>query len=150
MNVNRNAPAVASAETFIAAPVELVWNLQADIANWPAWNKAVRSVELHNLLQEGSEFRWVSGGMRIVSRVTEVIPMHRIVWTGRTVGIKAIHAWMFEDKNGGSYVQTEESFEGMIVRVFAASMQRILATSLEQWVLALKEESERHAASVKA
>ena len=60
------------------------------------------------------------------------------------MGIRAIHVWTFEEQEGDVVVRTEESFDGLIVRIFARSMRRMLASSLEKGLSALKAESEKN------
>lgn len=37
MDINRDAPAVASTEAFIRAPLDVVWSLLTNIAEWNRW-----------------------------------------------------------------------------------------------------------------
>jgi hypothetical protein len=143
MEINRQAPACAAAQTYIEAPVALVWSIQTDLEGWPDWNPDVGSMDLRGPISPGTEFRWKAGGLPIVSKFEEVDRPQRIVWTGRTLGIRAIHVWRFEERASGVAVQTEESFDGPVARLFARTMRRTLATSLEKWLAALKAECER-------
>lgn len=71
--------------------------------------------------------------------------MRRLAWTGRTWGIRAVHIWSFEEGEGGVVVRTEESFDGVIVRIFAKAMRRTLASSLVRGLAVLKNECESRA-----
>jgi hypothetical protein len=143
VDINRNAPATASAEAFVLAPLDVVWAVQTGIGEWSRWNPDVARVDLQGPLAPGTVFRWKAGGTSIVSTLQEVEPMRRIAWTGRTMGIRAVHVWTFEPQDDGVRVRTEESFEGLLARLFARSMRRMLAASLDKGLNALKEESER-------
>ena len=143
MDINRDAPAIAVAEACIAAPLDVVWSVQTNIAEWTQWNPEVRFVDLRGPLAPGTEFRWKSGGSSILSTLQEIEPKRRIAWTGRTLGIRAAHVWTFTENEGGVLVRTEESFDGLIVRLFAGPMRRMLASSLEKSLNALKTECER-------
>ena len=145
MEIDRNAPVIAAEEMLIQAPVELVWQLQADIANWPRWNPEVYRVVLRGPIRPGTEFHWVAGGLEIRSRLQLLSMPERIVWTGRTRGIRAVHVWSFEPCAGGTHVRTEESFTGLMARVFAKSMRKRLSKALRQGLTALKQEAERRA-----
>jgi hypothetical protein len=41
MDINRNAPAVASAETLIQAPLDVVWAVLSTLTDWSTWNPDV-------------------------------------------------------------------------------------------------------------
>jgi hypothetical protein len=150
LNIDRKAPAIASAEGLIRAPLDVVWSTLTNIAEWSRWNPDVSRVELRGALAPGTEFRWKSGGASIVSTLQEIEPKRRIAWTGRTLGIRAAHVWTFTEQAGGVLVRTEESFEGLIVRLFSGPMRRMLASSLEKGVNALRTECERQLKADKA
>ncbi|MGD0873100.1 MAG: SRPBCC family protein [Bryobacteraceae bacterium] len=143
MDSNRDAPAAAASEALIAAPLNLVWSVQTNIGEWNRWNPEVSYVDLRGPLALGTEFRWKSGGTSIVSTIREIEPERRIAWTGRTLGIRAVHVWTFAEQQGGVLVRTEESFDGLVVRLFAGPMRRMLASSLEKGLHALRTECER-------
>lgn len=145
MDINPSAPATASAEAFIHAPADLVWSILTGFAGWPRWNPAVTRVQIDGPPKPGTTFRWAAGGAPIVSTIQEVVPEQRLVWTGRMLSIRAVHVWTFEPESDGVRVRTAESFEGLLVRLLASPMQRMLAASLEQGLAALKAEAERQA-----
>jgi carbon monoxide dehydrogenase subunit G len=148
VDINPSAPAVASASAFVDAPIATVWGVLVDFQRWPSWNKSVSSVELKGDATVGSTFVWVADGARIVSRLEDLEFPMRITWTGRTLGIRAIHVWEFGEKDGGTVVHTKESFEGFLARMFRGAMKRMLSKTLEQSVIALKSEAEaRHGAT---
>ena len=146
MDINRNAPAVASAEVLIHAPLDLVWSVQTDVDSWSRWNPAVARAELQGPFAPGTRFRWKAGGAPIVSKIHEIIPVRRLVWTGRSLSVRAVHVWTFEEQGDGVLARTEESFEGPLVRLVAGPMRRVLATSVEQGLQALRVECERRVA----
>lgn len=143
MDINRDAPATASAETTIHARLDLVWSVQTDVDHWSRWNPVVTRAELRGPLAPGTTFRWKAGGLPIVSTLREVVPERRLVWTGRALSIRAIHVWTFEAREDGVRVRTQESFDGWLVRLLAGPMRRMLASSLERSLAALKAECER-------
>ena len=143
MDVNRQAPAVASDEIFIEASSETVWALQTDVNSWPRWRSDVSRAELEGGFEVGSVFRWRSGGLGVVSTVGEVEPGRRLGWTGRALGTRAAHTWTFEAREGGVLVLTEESFEGWLVRPLKGTMRKTLEGSLRTWLSDLKSEAER-------
>lgn len=57
MDINRNAPVVASSQTSIRAPRSVVWSIQTDINRWPEWNRAVTRAECDGPISPGTRFR---------------------------------------------------------------------------------------------
>jgi hypothetical protein len=143
MDINRKAPAIGSAEALVRAPLDVVWSVQTNFTEWSRWNPDVEYVDMEGPLAPGTEFRWKAGGAAIISELQEVEPKRRIVWTGKILGIRAVHVWTFEKQADGVLVRTEESFEGVIARLFAKSMRRMLAAALTKGLDALKAECER-------
>jgi hypothetical protein len=143
VDINRDAPATASAEAFIRAPLNGVWSTLTNIGEWNRWNPDVRYVDMRGPLAPGTEFRWKSGGASIVSLIQELEPERRVAWTGRTLGIRAAHIWTCTEQETGVLVRTEESFDGLVVRLFAGPMRRTLASSLQNFLNALRTECER-------
>jgi uncharacterized protein YndB with AHSA1/START domain len=109
MEVNRSAPVVAEGEIEIAASPETVWDVLADISSWPKWNPDVKSVSLDGDVAEGSEFRWKAGPGTITSTIRRLEQPRFIGWTGRTLGIGAVHVYRLEPRDGSTLVTTEES-----------------------------------------
>jgi hypothetical protein len=143
MDINRNAPAVASAETLIQAPLDVVWAVLSTLTDWSTWNPDVKNVRLEGPVAKGTRFSWKAGGAAISSRFEEVLPGRRLVWSGRTIGIQAVHVWTLEERPGGVRVHTEESFDGLLPRIFRHMMTRMLQRSLYAGLGALKQECER-------
>jgi len=59
------------------------------------------------------------------------------------MGIKAVHVWELSPAGDLTKVRTEESFQGLIVRLFAKRMNSELVKALRQGVEALKIEAEK-------
>ncbi len=143
--VNPSAPVVVSASAFVNAPVASVWGVLTDFKSWPAWNKNVSRMEMKGDIKTGSTFIWAAQGARILSRIEDLEPPNRIVWSGRMPGIRAFHVWKFEEKDGGTLVCTKESFEGLLAKILRVIIRRMLSKVLEKDVMALKTEAEaRH------
>ncbi|NLP11272.1 SRPBCC domain-containing protein [bacterium] len=146
---NEKAPAYARQEAHIDAPITVVWSVLTDLAKWPEWNVSVKEMRLQGRVEVGAEFHWKTGGMKICSRIEQITPPFTIVWSGRTMGIRAIHAWTFTTEKNSTRVRTEESFEGFMTWLFARPMRRVLAKALQQGLDALKDEAEkRHRAKL--
>ena len=147
MDIRKDAPAVARAQVQIAADPEAVWRPLTDLEGWPRWKSDVRSVSLRGPLAPGSNFVWKAGPGTIRSTLREVDPPRRIVWSGATLGIKAIDVFRLEPRDDGTLVAQEESWEGLVVSLFAGRLQRTLQSSLDKGLADLKSEAERQAAA---
>jgi uncharacterized protein YndB with AHSA1/START domain len=145
VKVNERAPAVASAEVEVHADPETVWKVLTSIDEWPSWNPDVRSAFLEDGLTEGSRFRWKAGPGTITSTLQRIERPRLIAWTGTTFGIKAVHVHRLEPQGEGTAVSSEESWEGLPVRILRRWMQRTLDQGVTAGLEHLKAAAERRA-----
>ena len=131
----------------IAASPEAVWDLLADVRGWPRWNPDVKEVSLEGEVAEGTVFRWKAGPGTITSTLRVVDRPRALGWTGRTLGINAIHVWRFEEHGTTTLVSMEESFEGLIARLFRRRLQRQLDATTQAGLENLKAVAERQRAT---
>jgi uncharacterized protein YndB with AHSA1/START domain len=144
--INTRAPVVGASEIEISAPPEAVWAVLTELERWPSWNSDVKSMMVQGPLAPGSVFRWKAGPGTIESTIDRVEPPRLIAWTGMTLGIKAIHFWHLEPRGSGTFVRTEESYEGLVTRLFRRPIQKTLDRALDDGLRSLKAEVERHTA----
>lgn len=123
--------------------MEVAWDVLTAISDWPHWNAEIKSAEISGPVAPGTTFRWKTGPGTIKSTIEAAERPHVIAWTGRSLGISAIHVWRLDRTDRGTRVQTEESMEGIPARLLRASTQKTLDTSLERWLQAMKIEAER-------
>jgi hypothetical protein len=140
---DERAPVIGAREIVISADPETVWDVLAGIDRWPAWNPDVKSVSIEGDVVEGTQFRWKSGSGTLTSTLQRVERPRLIAWTGRIFGIDAVHVWRFEPHDAGTFVRTEESFDGLIARVFRRLLRKTLDRALESGLRHLKVEAER-------
>jgi Polyketide cyclase / dehydrase and lipid transport len=141
--INESAPVVGWSEIEIGAPPEVAWNVLTAIGRWPDWNPAVKSVGFEEGIDIGSEFRWKAGPGTIWSTIQDVDAPRRIVWTGESFGVRAIHVHTFKPHAGGTLVRTEESYDGLVARIFRRRLKNTLDTTLDDELRHLKAEAER-------
>jgi uncharacterized protein YndB with AHSA1/START domain len=146
MEINKDAPAFAHAEIEVAASPEIVWAVLTDIDSWPSWNPEVRSASVSGPLTKGAQFRWKAGPGTITSTLQSVEPPHAIAWTGKTFGIKAIHVYRLEPQGDTTIVKSDESWDGLVVRLLRRPMTKTLQKTTESGLRHLKTEAERRAA----
>jgi uncharacterized protein YndB with AHSA1/START domain len=94
--INEAARVKARSSSFINAPPEQVWSVLSDLRRWPEWNTDVSTMSMDGPLAQGTRFRWKAGGFTINSQLIEVSPRSRITWSGRMIGVSAIHIWHLE------------------------------------------------------
>jgi uncharacterized protein YndB with AHSA1/START domain len=145
MEINEQAPVIGASEIEIAAAPELVWDVLTAIDRWPSWNPQVKSMDMQGGIAEGSQFRWKAGPGTITSTIRRVEPPRLIAWTGKTFSIDAIHVYRLEARDGKTFVRTEESYEGLVARLFRGPLQKTLDAALEEGLGHLKAEAERRA-----
>ena len=64
------------------------------------------------------------------------------------MSIKAVHEWRLEPREDGTLVQTEETFSGLVARLFRGPLQKNLDKALEDGLELLKREAERRAGAL--
>ncbi len=143
MIIDSKAPLVAKKEAIINAPVELVWEIQSDINNWPNWQKEVSFARLQGKLEQGTVFKWTAMGMNIISELQEVNRMKVIGWSGKSIGMYAIHIWKFEQQGNKTKVITEESLSGWFPKLIKLFKSDFLEQSLLKALLTLKNHAEK-------
>jgi uncharacterized protein YndB with AHSA1/START domain len=139
------APVVGTCKIEIAASPEAVWGVLTAFERWPSWNPQVRSMTFDGSVSPGSVFRWKAGPGTITSTIQQVEPPRVIAWTGRTLGIKAIHTWQLEPQNGATLVRTQESYDGLVARLLRGPLQKTLDRALAEGLGHLKAEVEGRA-----
>jgi len=147
MDIDRQAPATAAGEVLIAAPRETVWEVLSDLQNWPTWNADVASMAVQGEIEPGTEFRWKSGSASLVSLLEVVDPPREIGWTGKSMGIHAVHVFHLESRDGQTTVRSEESFRGLIASLLRGYSRKVLQRGIDSILGAMKAEAERRAAA---
>ena len=147
MKINETAPVIASGEVEVAADANTIWEMMTSIDRWPEWNADVASATLHGRLAPGSKFIWSAGKLTITSTISQVDGPRILAWTGKTMGIKAIHVWQIVEIDKKVLVTTEESWEGMLPGLMPNMMQKMLKRSIDSGLLHLKVEAERRFSS---
>ncbi len=145
MDIDRDAPATAEGEIQIAATPETVWAVMSDLSGWPAWNSDVKSMAVDGPIAPGSTFRWKAGSASLVSTLQVADAPREIGWTGKTMGINAVHMFRFEPVDGGTRARSAESFRGLIPSVLKKYSRNVLRRGIDSILAALKLEAERRA-----
>jgi hypothetical protein len=150
VEVDATAPVVVSTAVDVVAPAEVVWRVLVDIEQWPAWNRAVASVSIKARVEPGTEFAWKAGPGTIHSTLLQVEQPRFIAWSGRTLGLRALHVFALTAHGEYTSVRTEESYSGLIARLFRVPLRRSLSRALAEGLDDLKREAERSATLIVA
>jgi hypothetical protein len=142
MDIDWSAEITATGSVEVSASPAEVWTILSDIADWPSWNSDVREARLTGDLAEGSRFQWRAGPGTISSVLRTVVPGRELGWTGKTMGVHAVHVWRLEGTPLGTRVTTEESWNGWPTRLMHKRMERTLRSAVVHGLHNLKTEVE--------
>jgi uncharacterized protein YndB with AHSA1/START domain len=142
MDIDRDAEITASGSVEISASPAEVWTLISDIGGWPSWNPDVHEARLEGDLAVGSRFTWRAGPGTISSVLRSVEPGQELGWTGKTMGVRAVHVWRLESIPRGTRVTTEESWDGWPTRLMHKRMEKTLRSAVFHGLHTLKTEVE--------
>lgn len=143
VSINKDAPVLARAEIEIDANQETVWKILTDFEGWPKWNPDVKQCLAHGELESGTQFQWKAGLGNITSVLQNVEPPHLLAWTGKMMGLNAIHVCKIDFADNKTFVRTEESWEGLVSDDMHDKLQENLEMLLQSCLKHLKAEVER-------
>jgi uncharacterized protein YndB with AHSA1/START domain len=141
-SINSNAPVKCSKSILIHTEPQKVWSVLTNINQWSAWQTDISSPQQHGDLREGTTFDWKTGGVWIHSTLHTVEPYQFFGWTGKTLGVFAVHNWILSEKNGSTFVEVQESMEGFLTHLFRRNFQKNLENGMQKWLDLLKKASE--------
>jgi uncharacterized protein YndB with AHSA1/START domain len=142
-SINENAPVRCLRSITIAAPATQVWAVLTHINEWDRWQTDISKPSLRQPLKPGSTFVWKTGGATITSTLHTVQPASAFGWTGKTLGIFAIHNWQLSELNGHTTVTVSESMEGWLANLLQRMFQKKLEQGMEKWLELLKAACEK-------
>lgn len=142
-SINLNAPVKCSKTITINASSEKVWAIMTDINHWANWQTDIRKPKLNGDLKPNTSFDWKTGGAKIHSTLHTIEPFKNFGWTGKTLGMFAIHNWTLTETNGQTNVFVEESMEGFFAQLFKKSFNQNLEKGMQNWLDLLKQACEK-------
>lgn len=143
--VNTAAPIYCQKAILIKASPTEVWTVLTDIDNWPKWLSMVTEAKLQGPLQANTTFKWKASSLTITSKLHTVQPNSAIGWTGKVLGIQAIHNWTFQQKNDYTEVMVTKSMEGFLASLFKKMMNKSIEKDMILSLELLKKTCENHA-----
>ena len=125
-------------ELQMAAPRENVWAWLIRPDLWPSYYSNSRFVR-H---KEGAwpevalytRFRWVTFGVIVTSEIVEFEPQERIAWAAKELGAGGHHAWVLTERDGGTFVRTEETQRGWGMVIAKPVMSRLMVKQHQKWL----------------
>lgn len=109
---------IITEQITINAPLERVWQVFANIADWEKWNSVCRDC----CFLSGAEIapgaclaftlRPYYLPIEIQPKVTKCVPRREVVWEGQRLGVHAVHRFAFQEKNGQVTMVSTEEFGG--------------------------------------
>lgn len=110
-------PFIVHREVEINAQLDLVWDLQVRVSEWPSWHPAIdattiSAASINDRMGPGTQFRWTTW-QRDATTVTvdTVVPRQRLVWRTVGDGLWGVHEWQFERTPRGTLVIVTELLE---------------------------------------
>jgi hypothetical protein len=133
---------VVHREVQIAAVVDLVWDLQVRVNDWPSWQPGIDSATLDEALSVGSRFEFTGGTTTTTAIVDALAPGKRLVWRAVDATASGVHQWTFERTSTGTRVTATELFEHFHMVDDAARSPSDVDDALALWLANLKAEAE--------
>jgi hypothetical protein len=136
-------------EIEIDAPAERVWHLLTDFASYPRWNPFIRRISGEPARGERLEARIEPPGglgMTFKPKVLNAEPNRKLRWLGHLLvpGLfDGEHSFAIEplEENRVRFIQ-REAFKGLLVPLFARSLETNTQRGIEEMNRALKERAE--------
>ena len=133
----------------INASAERVWRLLTDFASYPQWNPFIRRISGELTTGEGLEVRLEppeSRGITLRPKVLNAEPNHRLRWLGHLLvpGLfDGEHSFVIQPlgEKRIRFVQ-REAFRGLLVPLFARSLDNSTLRGFEEMNRALKARAE--------
>jgi hypothetical protein len=133
----------------ISASAERVWELLTDFASYPQWNPFIRHISGEPTTGERLKVRLEppeSRGITLRPKVLTAEPNHQLRWLGHLLVpglLDAEHSFIIRslEEDRVRFVHTE-AFRGLLVPLFARSLDNSTLRGFEEMNRALKERAE--------
>lgn len=130
----------------IAATKETIWKILMDVEHYPEWNPFISSVS--GKLAEGNKIQVKLQGMTFRPRILTLNENTEFKWLGH-FWFKGLFDGMHQFKliangDGTTRFEQNEHFSGILVPLFAKSLEKDTKLGFEQMNWALKSRAEKH------
>jgi uncharacterized protein YndB with AHSA1/START domain len=133
---------VVHREVDIAAILDVVWDIQVRVNDWPTWQPGIEYAALDETLSVGSQFYWTGGSLTLSATVDDLAEGERLVWRASDNVVAGVYEWTFEPSGRGTHVTATELLEHTQMVDDAAHSQAAIDEFLALWLANLKAEAE--------
>jgi uncharacterized protein YndB with AHSA1/START domain len=81
-----------------------------------------------------SSFRWLTFGVIVNSKIVEYEPPERLAWSAKELGARGHHGWVLTEREGGTFVRTEETQRGWGMALAKPVMSRLMVRQHQKWL----------------
>jgi uncharacterized protein YndB with AHSA1/START domain len=112
------------------------WLIRPDL--WPSYYSNSRFVRHLDgpwpEVELGSRFRWLTFGVIVSSEIVECEPLERIAWSAKELGASGHHGWVLSERDGGTFIRTEETQRGWGMTLAKPVMSRLMPRFHQRWL----------------
>jgi len=111
---------VVTTERSIAAPIEGVWPVLADVTRWHEWTRSIQRIEPLGApeLVRGARYRVFQPKLRpAVFTVTEFEPPRSFTWVTTSPGLRATASHVLEPAASGCTLRLRLEYAGLLGRL---------------------------------
>jgi len=136
------SPIYTHNELEVDAPPEQVWAWLVRAQRWPEWYGNAKDIDIEGGspdLALGTMFHWTTFGVRVHTRIEELVPNRRLSWSGKgLLGATAYHGWVILPREGGGcIVITEETQQGIVPSAGRFFLRSGLLEWHQKWLVGL-------------
>ena len=138
--INENANIKDTHSIIMNSAIEKVWRMLIDIKKWHEWNKDIKQVKFEGNVEEGTDFDWSLGRVRIFSQIQKMTAPSTLSWTGKSKWVKSIFVWQLEPDDNQTIVSVSASMQGAFT--ILVNSHEGIHKDLISWLENLKNEVE--------
>lgn len=125
-------------EIQAAADPDVVWAWLTRPDLWSGYYPNARLVrQLQGAWPEvrlGTRFRWLTFGVVVHSELVEYSPFERLAWSAKELGASGHHGWLLRERDGGTFVRTEETQRGPAAAVARPVLRPLMVRMHQRWL----------------
>ena len=105
----------------INAPLPVVWRVFSTMEDWQNWNTVCENcciVRGNGMAQDTCftfQMRPYYLPIKVMPTITKCEPAKEVIWEGSRFGVRAVHKFIFEDKEDTVLLTSSETFRGPLL-----------------------------------
>jgi len=133
-------------EYLMRASPSAVWAWLIRAGAWERWYSNCKRLRFRDGargpdLSLGVRFTWITFGVPVDCTVTEFEPEYCLAWRGGGAGASGYHGWVIDPTPEGCRVVTEEAQTGLVPRLGAPLLRRLLVRAHQNWLECLADKA---------